>query len=160
MSEIVVPGTHVGIGQVVTGEAPIVLTTVLGSCVAVTLYDAALKRGGMAHVLARGEGALKGDCRYSDPAIRKLIADVRSKSSEKSGLVAKVAGGSNTTFIEKSSIISSIGKYTMLSILTILVEEGIDIEGMHVGGVGSRNIAFNLETGVVTISTKDRQVVI
>jgi chemotaxis protein CheD len=140
----------VNIGQVITADAPSMLGSVLGSCVALTLYDSVGKRGGMAHILMSGDDK-SGSLRLSDPATRTLISKLRTACGNDSRLVAKLVGGAGSAFAGEDSALRNIGRNTALQVVTILVNEGIDIEGMHIGGSNSRSVVFDLNTGKVTV---------
>jgi chemotaxis protein CheD len=150
---------HVSLGQIVVAEAPALLTTVLGSCTALVVYDPAKKIGGMAHILSTGD-ASKNDCRFSDPATERILADVRARAGGGARLVGKLAGGASTVYTNETSILRDIGKHTVLRIATLLVENGLDITGMDMGGVLSRSVTFDLDTGVMSVATKERQITI
>ncbi|MBN1165060.1 MAG: chemotaxis protein CheD [Candidatus Krumholzibacteriota bacterium] len=144
--------TFVAIGQVITKRAPEKLASVLGSCVALTLYDPLSKTGGMAHILLSG-GGNEDSTRYSVPAVRRLVSEVQELAGEKAVLIAKVVGGAYTGSPEKSSLLRNIGRNTVLKIVTMLTELEIDIEGMHTGGFNERIILFDLDSGDITVNT-------
>src|SRR5208337_4191605 len=50
-AEAMLPTLHVVAGQVHCTAEPLLLMTVLGSCVSVCLWDAVLRRGGMNHFM-------------------------------------------------------------------------------------------------------------
>ncbi|MBU8920678.1 MAG: hypothetical protein KOO63_02350, partial [Bacteroidales bacterium] len=85
------------------------------------------------------------------PATRHLISEVRGKVHPESRLIAKVTGGSIGGYRGNDSLVANIGGNTLLSVVEILVEEEIDIEGMHTGGEKERKVIFDLETGDVMI---------
>ena len=73
------------------------ITTVLGSCVAVCLYDQKLQFGGMNHFMLptwNDEGLATP--KYGNVAIPRLIDKMLSLGAEKNDLVAKVFGGANS----------------------------------------------------------------
>ncbi len=144
---------YVGIGKVTIARSPVRLTTVLGSCVALTLYCPGEQVGGMAHILLSGDGG-GNSTRFSDPAVKQLLGEVRGKSPGKSRLIAKVIGGARSFFSDDGAMIRNIGRNTVLGVVRYLVDEDIDIEGMHIGGTSSRDVMFDLETGDVIIRVK------
>ncbi|RKZ08850.1 hypothetical protein DRQ05_00775 [bacterium] len=145
-------GIHVAIGNVIIGEPPDVFVVILGSCIALALYDPKSRIGGMTHILLRGDEG--GNKRYSGPATRELISKLRVRVGQDAALVAKIAGGSSNPLSIDSPVFRNLGKQTMLHVVSILVDEGIDIFGMHVGGYEGRNIFFKLEDGSLWIKTK------
>ena len=81
-------------GDIFVNLSPHSITTVLGSCIAVCMYDYKLKIGGMNHYLLpfwNGEGLASP--RYGNIAIPKLIEKLLSLGSERKNLRAKVFGG-------------------------------------------------------------------
>jgi len=144
---------YIPTGQVGVGTAPEKLSTILGSCIALLIYNKIDQVGGLAHILYSGEG---NDNRFSVTATRCLISEIKKLSRNNPSFVAKVVGGEigsnlvNPLFQNKEQSI-------LLSVVTMLVEERIDIEGMHTGGNIERNILFDLESGdvIINLGTKD-----
>jgi len=143
---------HVGIGEIVVERAPARLTTVLGSCIALVLYVPGKGLGGLAHILIQGDDE-EGNFKYSGPATREILSRMRREAGPTEEIIAKIAGGASNTFAGDSTFLKNLGKRTMLHVVSILVEEGIDIWGMHVGGIKGRNIIFDVDTGRVEIRT-------
>ena len=150
---------HVSIGELVVDAAPIQLATVLGSCIALALYVPSKKIGGLAHILIQGDDD-SGNLKYSGPATRELLARIREKVSPGDLIVAKLAGGASNTFADDNSLLRHLGKRTMLHVVGILVDEGIDIYGMHVGGSAGRNVVFDLDSGKLEVRIGGEMIVI
>src|ERR1039457_287013 len=60
-------------GDVTTSVEPMVLNTLLGSCVAVCLWDPVLRAGGMNHILLPGGQLDSDNSRYGANAMELLI---------------------------------------------------------------------------------------
>ena len=140
---------YIAIGQVMIGAAPQRMNTLLGSCVALMIYHRETGTGGMAHILLPGGDT--DSLNAAVPATRHLIAELRDKLPPQSRLIAKVTGGSMGRYRGSDSLVANIGGNTLLSVVEILVEEEIDIEGMHTGGDKERKVIFDLESGDVMI---------
>jgi chemotaxis protein CheD len=95
-------------GDVFASARPCVITTVLGSCVAVCLYDPYCRVGGMNHfVLSRTLPHQESSCRSAEEAISVLIKKVCSLTKGPArNLQAKLFGGSNL-FSGGSSVLPS-----------------------------------------------------
>src|SRR5262245_44449231 len=79
-------------GQIFATAEPCEVTTVLGSCVAVLLYDPVRCAGGASHYLlpyAEREGSL----RYGNIAIAQLLSRMLALGCRQRNLLAKVFGG-------------------------------------------------------------------
>ncbi len=141
----------VGIGQMVIKKAPARMSSVLRSCVVLTLYNEKSRIGGMVHILLSGGGG-REDSHYSDPATRTLVEEMRKRAGEGDRIVAKIVGGSESVFKGESCLLQNIGRNTVAGIVSILVEEMIDIEGMHMGGNSERKMVFDTGTGDIEMS--------
>ncbi|MGK7397115.1 MAG: chemotaxis protein CheD [Candidatus Cyclobacteriaceae bacterium M3_2C_046] len=124
------------------------IKTVLGSCVAVCLWDPVLKIGGMNHYMLplwNGEGL--SSPKYGNVAIEKLIQKMVELGSNKHNLIAKIFGGSES--FKQESFHFQIGRRNSQVALETLEKERIKITGKSLGGSEGRNIRFNTDTGEV-----------
>jgi len=81
-------------GELTASREPSEVSTVVGSCVSVFLWDARLKQGGMNHfLLPRQPRGDEPSARFGVPAIEKLIEKLAALGSDPAELVAKVFGG-------------------------------------------------------------------
>ncbi len=86
---------HVGQGEHhVSGDPSVMLSTILGSCVAACIRDDRAGVGGMNHfLLAEGSGAGADAQRYGVHAMELLINEVLKAGGERGRLRAKLFGG-------------------------------------------------------------------
>jgi chemotaxis protein CheD len=127
---------------------PYVINTILGSCVAVCLWDPVYKVGGMAHYMLplwNGEGLASP--KFGNIAIEKLIEKLQSYGSQKSNLKAKVFGGGEV--IDSDSGFFHIGRRNIELAFEMLKERKIPVIGSSTGGRQGRKIIFNTYTGEV-----------
>ena len=83
-------------GQIHVAAGSCTITTVLGSCVAVCLWDQGAAVGGMNHfMLPRWDGHGLPSPRFGNIAIPKLIEAMVAVGARRPHLVAKVFGGGN-----------------------------------------------------------------
>ncbi len=87
------------IGGLFVTNKPMILQTVLGSCVSVILYDKKRKNAGMNHIVLPGsiineELFNKKDLRYGIFSLEKLIYDIQKLGSLKKDLTARLYGAS------------------------------------------------------------------
>ncbi|MBA7589979.1 Chemoreceptor glutamine deamidase CheD [subsurface metagenome] len=122
------------------------IITILGSCVAVCLWDSLQEIGGMNHFLLplwNGHGLASP--KYGNIAIEKLIDKMISIGSKKRNLQAKIFGGSNVLSLSQFFV----GKRNIEIAKELLEENSILIVGQSVGGELGRKIYFNTQTGRV-----------
>lgn len=124
--------------------------TVLGSCVAVCLFDPVEKIGGMNHMLLPGKADMKffdDSARYGVNAMELLINGMLKVGADRNRLVAKAFGGANV--IPSISNTNGIGRQNMEFTLEFLERDGIPIISRDLGGNDSRKIYFQTRTGDV-----------
>ena len=95
-------------GQLFVTRDPIVISTILGSCAAVCLWDRHKKAGGMNHYLLP-DGLAEGPnrLRYGNVANPELLNQVLALGCEIGNLQAKVFGGSSAFAINSSQSVGS-----------------------------------------------------
>jgi chemotaxis protein CheD len=127
------------------------ILTVLGSSVAVTLYDTQKKIGGMVHFLQPvWDGIGFKTLRYGNIATQRLINALLEKGSQKEHLQAKIIGGADMNPDETNRKIS-IGLRNVGIAKEILEENGIEIVAEDIGKELGRFVVFNSSSGKVDI---------
>ena len=128
--------------------------TILGSCVAVCLYDERLKYGGINHyMLPWWDGKGMPTPKYGDVAIERLIQKMISLGSYQEHLVAKIFGGANQHSAVESGI--SVGGRNVITAENILKNYNIKILSRNTGGDRGRRILFHTQTNQVFMKFLD-----
>lgn len=127
---------------------PAEVTTILGSCVAVCLWDRYLGIGGINHyMLPTWNGMELASPKYGNIAIERLTEKMLQLGCKKNNLVAKVFGGGEVITVSSSSM--HIGERNIMVAEEMLAEQNIPIIGRSTGGKNGRKIIFNTHTGEV-----------
>ncbi len=141
----------VGVGDIKIAKAPTVITTYLGSCVAVCLYSARHKVGGMLHLMlpqsrpSKDGAALKKE-KYADTGIPELLRQLKVIFNiEKENFVAKIFGGASIL----TNVRQHIGDENLKAVHDILNDLKIPVIGSHVGGDRGYKIEFDVGAGKV-----------
>lgn len=145
-------------GDFYFGEAGTRIRTLLGSCVAITLWHPVLHIGGMCHIMLpeRGGRSLRRlDGRYADGAMALFLRELKATKTSPRDYVAKLFGGgrmyamrrSNTKVIEAMDI----GQRNIAAARKLLHEHGFCVSAEHLAGDGHRNVIFDLTSGDVWI---------
>lgn len=124
------------------------VTTILGSCVSVCLWDPYLKVGGINHFMLplwNGEGL--SSPKYGNIAIEKLVAKMNGYGCSTTHLVAKIFGGMGRTGQQASHF--KIGKRNIALAQEMLHEFRIPVVSCSVGGEQGRKLQFLTDTGDV-----------
>jgi len=138
-------------GQVFATRDPIVISTILGSCAAVCLWDRHKKAGGMNHYLLP-EGLAEGPnrLRYGNIANPELLREVLALGCEIRNLQAKVFGGSSALAVNLSQ---SVGTRNVDLAESFLRAAGIPVMEREVSGKHGRRLAFQVADGMTTIKS-------
>ena len=140
------------IGEYYASNESEVIHTVLGSCVAVCLFDPYSQTGGMNHILLPGKADMRvfdNSARYGINAMELLINNLMELGAKRIRLKAKVFGGAHviSTISEKNGM----GPKNVEFVEEFLKCESIEILASDVGGVESRKIFFFTDTGEVLL---------
>ncbi len=147
----------VGISDIRVSSNPedVIITYSLGSCIGVTAYDPMARVGGMIHYMLPLSkiSPEKADLKpgmFADTGIPALLNEIITMGASKSRLVVKVAGGSQLMDQNK---VFNIGERNFLVLRKILWKNNILINASDVGGMLSRTLRFQLDTGKVTVKS-------
>lgn len=146
-------------GDLYFGDANTRIRTLLGSCVAITLWHPRWQIGGMCHYMLPGHRTKRRtqrlDGRYADDAVQLFLDEVRRAGTRPNEYTVKMIGGGNQ-FPSKSRAKS---KATQLSVpdrnievgRQLLAKTGFATPAEHIGGVGHRNVIFDVWNGDVWV---------
>jgi chemotaxis protein CheD len=132
-------------GWAVETDRPI--ATLLGSCVAVCLYDPKLKLAGMNHFLLPSRKQTQNDdsdvILSGDYSMEVLLNSMIGKGARKERIIAKAFGGGTIV----TSIRMAIGQRNAEFAKEWLDREGIKLAASDFGGAWSRKVLLTPDTG-------------
>jgi chemotaxis protein CheD len=138
---------------VARGADEVIVTIGLGSCVAIALYDAAARVGGLAHVLLPSEGLSRdrtNRAKFPTTAVPLVAAEMRRLGAT-GPLTAKIVGGASMFSALLTSNAINIGERNVLATRHALESAGIALRGEDVGGDYGRSVFFHLADGRVDV---------
>lgn len=144
-------------GEFQVSDEEIIISTVLGSCVSVALYDPLNRQGGMNHFLLPGADhisvddlfLIKDETRYGLYAMEILLNNLMKLGSYKGNLKAKVFGGSNMFYTKDHR--GGIGSMNSEFALKFLQNEGIPVISSDTGGHFGRKILYFPKEGRILL---------
>ncbi len=137
-------------GNIFAAAYPHKVTTVLGSCIAVCLWDPHLRIGGINHYLLplwNGEGLPTP--RYGSVAIPLLVEKLKEHGSVQGKMVAKIFGGAAMWYGNENAY--AVGERNASFARRCLEELRIPVIGADIGGDVGRKIVFDTESGLVLL---------
>jgi chemotaxis protein CheD len=144
---------HLLAGQFWFGRHAASLNTVLGSCIAVTLWHPELHLGGMCHFLlpqrqrAAGESL---DGRFGDEAIDLLVQGLLRVGTRPQDYQAHLYGGADT-MPDRLGVKLSIGERNIEQGWSLIERHGFALMAVDVGDNIPRNVRLTLATGEVVM---------
>jgi chemotaxis protein CheD len=135
--------------ELVLAESPALVTTVLGSCVAVTFYYRHLAYGTICHAVLPS-GKEEGPGKYVDQSIAYMLDFFRRKKIRPHELVAKVFGGADMfAQLNTDKVSRTIGSQNIQAALESLKTAGIEPAVIEVGGQLGRKLIFHTASGEI-----------
>jgi chemotaxis protein CheD len=132
------------------------VSTVLGSCVSVTLFCPRLRVGAISHGLlptCREKGDCDGAClqgfKFVDCSIHHMLEEFRKLGVSSAEIEAKVFGGSDMFDLAGGSERISVGNQNVSAAMRIIELEGLRLVARDVGGTQGRKLLFYTHTGEV-----------
>jgi chemotaxis receptor (MCP) glutamine deamidase CheD len=135
------------IGDVHASTRPVIVKTLLGSCIAACLWDPAAAVGGMNHFMlprVQGEGAEESS-RFGVHAMDLLIGQIMKAGGDRRRLRAKVFGGGHVLGLPDGR--DSVPRQNISFILEFCRAEGFDIVAQDLGGRTARQVRFETGSG-------------
>ncbi|GAA2596600.1 chemoreceptor glutamine deamidase CheD [Dactylosporangium fulvum] len=130
------------------------IATLLGSCVAVSLWHPRLRIGGMCHYMLPHHGrpaqvrALDG--RYATDAFELFRRELERTGTRPAEYEAKLFGGGAQVLRD------GVARANVAAGLSLLDRHGFTVVARHLGGTGARRLRFDLATGDVWMYHNDR----
>lgn len=140
-------------GELYFGQAPCLIATLLGACVAIALWHPRRYIGGVCHDVLRSRrqaASAQADERYGDVAFALLLAQIDAHVARPSEFQAKPFGGG--AMYATPEAMPTIGHDNILQGRRLLRLAGIPRVSEHVGGSGRRKLTFDLATGQVWLA--------
>ncbi len=135
--QIIVPGEY-------HAASDIILSTIVGSCFVVCLYDPVNKIGGMGHCLLPVLSSLqmkKEDIyNYNINFMEHIIGQMVKLGAERKNFIVKVFGGTGTSYNQK---------FTTDFISDYCKNENMSLDAIDIGGNYRRKLYFFCSTGKV-----------
>lgn len=136
------------VGEIHIGVRATEISTILGSCISVCLYDNIDRVGGMNHYLVPlwNENGLQSP-KFGNISIPRLIESMLNVGCNISNIEAKIFGGGNVIDVSHNDLM--IGRKNILIAKEILKEYNIPITAQDIGGDKGRRIMMRSDTGKI-----------
>jgi chemotaxis protein CheD len=141
-------------GELYVADRPTVVTTILGSCVSVTMFSHRLRLGAICHALLP-EGPAEDAFRFVDGSILHMLQSFTHLGISRFHLEIKMFGGADLLPYQESRFIT-VGRRNVEIAREVLKAEGLTLKAEDVGGSLGRKIIFHTHTGEVWLKRLKR----
>jgi chemotaxis protein CheD len=132
-------------GELRACRRPAKIKTVVGSCIAVCLWDPHARVGGVNHfLLPRPAPAEPGDTRHGTVAMRALFDRIQALGADPARLEATIVGGGHPLAARDNL---HIGRQNIAVADDYLAERGVRVLRREVAGPRGRKLLFDTGTG-------------
>lgn len=139
-------------GHLVAAAEPCDVTTILGSCVAVCLFDRRGRAGGVNHfLLPHHPPTQPRSPRFGSVAIRELIDAVCAHGTRRADLRAHVFGGAGV-IAGLATAWRQVGQQNVELAEQMLADEGITVVERDLGGTRGRRLRFRTDDGAAHVT--------
>jgi chemotaxis protein CheD len=143
-------------GEFYFGDRHTRIRTLLGSCVAITLWHPRRLIGGMCHFMLPTRGGIPQhthphDGHYGDEAMVLLLEKIAACGTQLQEYEAKVFGGGNMFAEASKARLLDVGERNIESAHRLLGHHRVQAGASCVGKNGYRNVLFDIATGYVWV---------
>lgn len=150
-------------GELFVGEEGAIVETLLGSCVAVSMFAPRYRVGAICHSLlpsCRNENPCLSGCqdgpRYVDCSVRRMLSWFLNRGVQRKEIVLKLFGGADLLSGPEGSFRKGVGRQNIERALAVIAEEGLYLAASDVGGLRGRKILFKTYTGEIFLKRLQR----
>jgi chemotaxis protein CheD len=135
-------------GDIFVTKRPTIVSTVLGSCVSICLWDKYSGVAGINHYVGSIKNAKNSaSFKYAEPSSKHLLKRMLVLGAKRESIRAMVFGGGKVI-----DLIYDIGQDNIAHAKDFLLAEGIKVMNWDVGGDHGRNLQFNTHTSETHVS--------
>lgn len=132
-------------------DTPVLVSTVLGSCVAVTMFSASRGLGAICHAMLPTNPGREKDLRYVDTALCHIYEKLLEYGAG-SDLVIKLFGGAQLLNVgAPAADKQSVGDQNVAQAEAVLASLGLSVSARDTGGLRGRKLFFCTRSGDVFI---------
>jgi chemotaxis protein CheD len=145
-------GVFLHAGHLAVSADPCTITTIVGSCVTVCLFDPVRRAGGANHyVLPLASASSLSSLRFGDVAVAELVRRMMALGCRQGDLQAKVFGGAGVFLASDRLGGESLGAKNVRMARQILGERRIPVVAEDLGGDRGRKVVFQTDAGDVWV---------
>jgi chemotaxis protein CheD len=139
-------------GEIYLSERPSIVSTVLGSCISVTMFSPERHIGAICHAVLPEEKTAGEGTRYVDSAILAMLKSFDKYGISRSRIEVKLFGGADMLSAGSvNGMGGSVGRQNIEIAVQVVKRENLRLMASDLGGAHGRKIFFNTHTGEILL---------
>jgi chemotaxis protein CheD len=137
-------------GELFTTNQPTLVSTVLGSCVSITMFSQQLRIAAICHAVLPQDKGREGDeiFRYVDRSLEAMLEHFHRNGISGKAIELKLFGGADM-LVARNDQLWSIGKQNIDMAKKLIEEKNLTVNANDLGGNQGRKLLFKTHTGEV-----------
>jgi chemotaxis protein CheD len=142
-------------GELYIGKEPAVISTILGSCLSITMFNARLGVGGICHALFPNDFKQKNgnEFHYVDGSISYMLNEFEKIGIKRNEIEVKVFGGASINITAHKK---TVGQANIEAAINIISGNDLKVLTCDFGGTLGRKIMFYTDTGRVLLKKLEK----
>ncbi|MDH5360266.1 MAG: chemotaxis protein CheD [Gammaproteobacteria bacterium] len=142
-------------GEIYFGKDKPGVKTLLGSCVAVTLWHPIMLIGGMCHITLPGTNPNDTNPKYAYGAINTFLKAIKQHRAHANEFIVQIYGGGKMTSVDDPPSMRDIGNKNVLKTIELIAHTKFRLHHMDVLDTKYRHVELSLTTGRVVCKATD-----
>lgn len=143
------PEVTLQMGEVYASREPCVISTVVGSCIAVALWDPQVRVGGLTHFVVPPLDDAEEATRFGTQAMDLLVCAMMKQGADRRRLTATIVGAAHLLTIDEGD--AGPAQRNLRFIRSFIQRDGFPLVAEEVGGHAPRRFRFETDTGHGTV---------
>jgi chemotaxis protein CheD len=145
-----IPKVYLKPGELHFSVTPLIVSTVLGSCVSITMHDPSHQLSSICHAVLPEELIPGESFRYVDSSIAAMLRQFDRYKIRRTDIEVKLFGGADILLPElNGSREMTVGMQNILRAKQIIERERLRLIASDIGGTRGRKLHFHTHTGAV-----------
>jgi chemotaxis protein CheD len=147
------PVVYLHPGEIFFSNKPSMVSTVLGSCLSITMFDDRTKFGAISHCqlpICKGANKHCRNCiapyKFVECTIKNMITKFEENKINRYDLAVKIFGGADV-FSNEEGLFLDVGKQNIITAKKEIIDYKLNLVAMDVGGNEGRQIIFTTNNG-------------
>jgi chemotaxis protein CheD len=139
-------------GELYISDQPAIVTTTLGSCVAVIFFNWRQHLGAICHALLPSGNGHGNRCKYLDHSFFLMLERFKLRGIKMEQIQVKLFGGADVLEYDRGACRpATVGQQNIAKALELVKAQGLNLQASNLGGTLGQKIFFYPHSGKVLV---------